>query len=269
MVATAHSPGLVGRQRELAVLDRLLADARTGRGAVLVVQGDPGAGKTALLEYAASAGDDFHVIRAAGAEGEEDLDYAVLQQLCLPIIELSTRLPDPQREALDVAFGRSSGHAPSPFLVGLAVLSLLSETAEQQPLFCVVDDAQWLDGATAQALAFVARRLLAERIVLAFATREPGAGFARFPQLRIDPLGRRDARTLLDSVLPARLDEPVLERIVAETGGNPLAILELPQGLTPAQLAGGFGLPAALSAQNCRSFLISALWESSLPPMTR
>ena len=140
-------------------------------------------------------------------------------------------------QALDVAFGRSAGHAPSPFLVGLAVLSLLSDAAEQQPLFCVVDDAQWLDGATARALAFVARRLLAERIVLAFATRDAAAGFARFPQLRVDPLGRRDARALLESVLAARLDEPVLERIVAETGGNPLAILELPRGLTPAQLA--------------------------------
>jgi DNA-binding CsgD family transcriptional regulator len=246
MVASARAEGLLGRQRELAVLERLLGSARGGHGAVLVVHGDPGVGKTALLEYAAKAGGDFRVVRTAGVDGEEELDYAALQQLCSPILELSRNLPDPQREALDVAFGRSAGHAPNPFLVGLAVLSLLSDAAEEQPLFCVVDDAQWLDSATARVLAFVARRLLAERIVLAFATRNAGAGFARFPQLRVEPLGRRNARALLESVLAARLDEPVLERIVAETGGNPLAILELPRGLSPAQLAGGFGLPAAL-----------------------
>ena len=175
-----------------------------------------------------------------------ELDYAALQQLCSPLLEFSERLPDPQRDALGVAFGLSAGQAPSPFLVGLAVLGLLSEAAEQQPLLCVVDDAQWLDDASARALAFVARRLLAERIALAFATRDVGSGLARFPQLRVDPLGRRDARALLESVLAARLDESVLEQIVAETGGNPLALLELPRGLTPAQLAGGFGLPAAL-----------------------
>ena len=246
MVTASHAQVLVGRQRELAVLERLLATARAGHGAVLVVQGDPGVGKTALLEHAATAGADFRVLRAAGVEGEKELDHAALQQLCAPILELSAHLPGPQREALDVAFGRSPGHVPSPFLVGLAVLSLLSDAAEEQALFCVVDDAQWLDGATARALAFVARRLLAERIVLAFATRNAAGGLARFPQLQVDPLGRRDARALLESVLAARLDEPVLERLVAETGGNPLAILELPQGLTPAQLAGGFGLPAAL-----------------------
>ncbi len=246
MVASARAEGLLGRQRELAVLERLLATARAGHGAVLVVYGDPGVGKTALLECAVKAGEDFRVVATAGVEGEEELDYASLQQLCSPILELSRHLPDPQREALDVAFGRSAGQAPSPFLVGLAVLSLLSDAAEEQPLLCVVDDAQWLDGATARVLAFVARRLLAERIVLVFATRDAGAGFAHFPQLRVGPLGRRSARALLESVLAARLDEPVLERIVAETGGNPLAILELPRGLSPAQLGGGFGLPAAL-----------------------
>ena len=246
MVVRVQVERLVGRQRERAVLERLLDTARDGRGAVLVVHGDPGVGKTALLEYAVEAGEDFRVVRAAGVEGEMELDYAALQQLCSPILEFSERLPDPQRDALDVAFGLSAGQAPSPFLVGLAVLGLLSEAAEQQPLLCVVDDAQWLDGASARALAFVARRLLAERIALVFATREVGGGWARFPQLRVEPLGRRDARALLESVLAARLDESVLERIIAETGGNPLALLELPRGLTPAQLAGGFGLPAAL-----------------------
>ena len=246
MVVSAQAGGLLGRRRERAVLERLLDTARGGHGAVLVVHGDPGVGKTALLQYAVEAGQDFRVVRTAGVEGEMELDYAALQQLCSPILEFVERLPDPQRDALGVAFGLSAGQAPSPFLVGLAALGLLSEAAEQQPLLCLVDDAQWLDDASARALAFVARRLLAERIALAFATRDVGSGLARFPQLRVDPLGRRDARALLESVLAARLDESVLERIVAETGGNPLALIELPRGLTPAQLAGGFGLPAAL-----------------------
>jgi DNA-binding CsgD family transcriptional regulator len=220
--------------------------ARNGHGSVLVVHGDPGVGKTALLDYAVEAGEDFLVARAVGVEGEIELDYAALQQLCSPILVLMERLPDPQRDALSVAFGLSAGPTPSPFLVGLAVLGLLSEAAEQRPLLCVVDDAQWLDGASARALAFVGRRLLAERVALVFGTRDVGGGWARFPQLRVDPLGRRDARALLELVLPARLDESVLEQIIAETGGNPLALLELPRGLTPAQLAGGFGLPAAL-----------------------
>jgi DNA-binding CsgD family transcriptional regulator len=246
MVTRAPAVKLLGRQRERAVLERLLDTARDGHGAVLVVHGDPGVGKTALLEYAVEAGQDFRVVRAAGVEGEMELDYAALQRLCSPILEFIERLPDPQRNALEVAFGLSAGQAPSPFLVGLAVLGLLSEVAEQQRLLCVVDDAQWLDGASARSLAFVAHRLLAERIALAFATRELGSGLARFPQLHVEPLGRRDARALLESALAARLDEAVLEQIIAETGGNPLALLELPRGLSPAQLAGGFGLPAAL-----------------------
>jgi DNA-binding CsgD family transcriptional regulator len=246
MVVTAHTGRLLGRQRERAVLERLLDTARDGHGSVLVVHGDPGVGKTALLEYAVGAGEGFRVVRTAGVEGDMELDYAALQQLCSPILEFLERLPAPQQDALGVAFGLGVGQAPSPFLVGLAVLGLLSEAAELQPLLCVVDDAQWLDGASARALSFVARRLLAERIALAFGTREVGGGVARFPQLRVEPLGRRDARALLESVLAARLDESVLERIIAETGGNPLALLELPRGLTPAQLAGGFGLPAAL-----------------------
>jgi DNA-binding CsgD family transcriptional regulator len=246
MVVTAQAQRLLGRQRERLVLERLLDTAREGHGALLVVHGDPGVGKTALLEHAVEAAEDFRVVRTAGVEGEMELDYAALQRLCAPILEFCERLPDPQRDALTVAFGLSAGPAPSPFLVGLAALGLLSDAAEQQPLLGIVDDAQWLDDASAQVLAFVARRFVAERIALAFATRELGSGLARFPQLHVEPLGRRDARALLESVLAARLDEPVLERILAETGGNPLAILELPRGLTPAQLAGGFGLPAAL-----------------------
>jgi DNA-binding CsgD family transcriptional regulator len=237
---------LFGREREIAVLAQLLNTVREGHGAVLMVDGESGVGKTALLEYASRAAQDFRVVRTAGVEGEMELDYAALQQLCSPLLEYGDRLPDPQRDALDVAFGRSAGQAPNPFFVGLAVLGLLAEAAEQQPVLCVVDDAQWLDGASTRALALIARRLLAERVALIFATRSVSNGLARFPQLRVGPLGRRDARALLESVLPARLDESVLERIVAETGGSPLALLELPRGLSPAQLAGGFGLTAAL-----------------------
>ena len=240
MVVSAHAGRLLGRQRERAVLERLLDTARNARGAVLVVHGDPGVGKTALLEYAVEAGKDFRVVRTAGVEGEMELDYAALQQLCSPILEFTERLTDLQRDALGVAFGLSAGQAPSPFLVGLAVLGLLSEAAERGSRCCAWSTTQRLDGGSARALAFVARRLLAERIALAFATRDVGTGLARFPELRVDPLGRRDARVLLESALAARLDESVLDRIVAETGGNPLALLELPRGLTPAQLAGGF-----------------------------
>jgi DNA-binding CsgD family transcriptional regulator len=237
---------LLGRQRQQAVLERLLETAREGRGGVLVVHGDPGVGKTALLEYALDTAKDFRVLGTSGVEGETELDYAALQQLCSPLLAHFERLPDPQRDALGVAFGLRPGRPPSPFMVGLAVLGLLSEAAEERPLLCMVDDAQWLDDASGAALAFVARRLLAERVALMFATREVGRRLLRFPELPVDPLGRRDARALLESILPARLDAPVLERIVAETGGNPLALLELPRGLTPAQLAGGFDLPAAL-----------------------
>ena len=246
MVVTAHAGRLLGRQRERAVLERLLNTARDGHGAVLVVHGEPGVGKTALLDWAVEKGEDFRVVRAAGVEGEMELDYAALQQLCSPLLEFSECLPDPQRDALGVAFGIDAGEAPNPFLVGLAALGLLSEAAEQQPVLCVVDDAQWLDGASARALTFVAQRLLAEQIALAFSTRSTNGDLARLPQIRVEPLGHRDARALLESVLVARLDESVLERIVTETGGNPLALLELPRGLTPGQLAGGFGLPAAL-----------------------
>ena len=246
MVEGAESRRLFGRQREIAVLERLLNTAREGHSGVLVVDGESGVGKTALLEYASDATPDFRVVRTAGVEGEMELDYAALQQLCSPLLEYSDRLPDPQRDALDVAFGRSAGQVPNPFFVGLAVLGLLSEAAEQQPLLCLVDDAQWLDGASTRALALIARRLLAEGVALILATRSVSNGLARFPHLRVGPLGRHDARALLESALPARLDESVLERIVAETGGTPLALLELPRGLSPAQLAGGFGLTSAL-----------------------
>ena len=236
---------LLGRQREREVLDRLLDGVRGGRGGVLVVHGEAGVGKTALLEYAVAAAREFRIARTFGVEAEMELPFAAVQQLCSPFFELMERLPKPQHEALGVAFGLSTGPPPNPFLVGLAVLALLAEAAAEQPLICLVDDAQWLDGASARTVAFVARRLLAEKIALVFAAREMGDALAGLPQLHVGPLGRRDARALLELVLPAPLDEQVLERVVAEARGNPLALLELPRGLTPAQLAGGFGLPAA------------------------
>jgi len=247
---------LVGRKRERAVLDRLLEGARGGDGGVLVVHGEPGVGKTALLEYAIEAGHDYRVARTSGVEGEMELPFAALQQLCSSFLELQERLPQAQCDALGVAFGLIAGPPPNPILVGLAVLGLLSEATEDGPLLTVVDDAQWLDAGSARALMFVARRLLAEKIALVFATRELGSALTRLPELRVEPLGHRDARSLLESILPAPLDERVLNRIVDETGGNPLALLELPRGLTPTQLAGGFGLPAnaPLSASIEESF---------------
>jgi DNA-binding CsgD family transcriptional regulator len=256
MVTRAAAVQLLGRQRERDVLDRVLEAARDGHGGVLAVYGEPGVGKTAMLNYAIEAAPDFRVARTVGVEGEMELPFAAIQQLCSPSLELMEHLPDPQRDALEVALGLSAGQPPNPFLVGLAVLNLLSEAAGEQPLLCVVDDAQWLDRASARVLASVARRLLAEKIAMVFGAREPLDAFAGFAELHVEPLGRRDARALLESVLPARLDERVMERIVVETRGNPLALLELPRGLTPGQLAGGFGLPAAmaLSARIEQSF---------------
>src|SRR3984885_4676010 len=240
---------LLGRERERGGFDRLLDGARSGRGGVLVVHGEAGVGKTALLQYAAEAGRGFRIAQMSGVEAEMELPFAAAQQLCAPFFELMARLPPAQHDALAVAFGLigDPAHpAPNLFLVGLAVLGLLAEAAVEQPLVCVVDDAQWLDSVSARTLAFVARRLLAEKIALVFATRALGDALDGLPELRVGPLDRRDARALLESVLPARLDEPVLERIVAETHGNPLALLELPRGLSASQLAGGFGLPQAM-----------------------
>jgi DNA-binding CsgD family transcriptional regulator len=248
LLSLARLPGklLVGRERERRVLDRLLEAAASGHGGVLVVRGEPGVGKSALLEYAHEAGREFRFARTFGVESEMELPYAAVQQLCLPILDLIEHVPEPQRDALGVAFGLHAGPTPNPYLVGLAILGLLSQAAEERPLLSVIDDAQWLDRASGQVLAFVARRLLAEKIAVVFATREPNDTLAGLPDLGVESLGYRDARALLESVLPSRLDERVLDRIVVETRGNPLALLELPRGLTPAQLAGGFGLPAAV-----------------------
>ena len=245
MASEGPAEVLHGRRVERAVLRGLLEAVRGGQSRVLVVRGEPGVGKTALLESAIASASGFRVMRAVGVESEMELAFAALQQLCAPLLDRLERLPVPQRDALGVAFGRRAGDAPDRFLVGLAVLSLLSEAAEEQPLLCVVDDAHWLDRASAQALVFVARRLLAESVALVFSTREAGDELEGLPSLVVEGLRNGDARALLGLVLRVPLDERVRERIVAETHGNPLALLELPRGLTPAELAGGFGLPDA------------------------
>jgi len=238
-------PALLNREDERAVLNGLLEDLRSGRGRVLVVRGEAGVGKSALLEYVTAAAADMRVIPAAGVESEMELAFASLHQLCGPLLDRLADLPAPQRDALQIAFGLRAGAAPDRFLVGLAVLTLLAEVAEDRPLLCVLDDAQWLDRASAQVLTFAARRLLAEPVGLIFAAREPGEQFRGLAELEVRGLADKDARRLLRSVVGFRLDERVLDRILAETNGNPLALLELPQGLGPAQLAGGFGLPGA------------------------
>src|SRR6201987_1677709 len=249
MVTEGPAEVLHGRRVEREALGRLLDAVRAGRSRVLVVSGEPGVGKTALVESAITSASAFRVVRAVGVESEMELAFAALQQLCAPMLDRLDRLPAPQQHALGVAFGLRPGDPPDRFLVGLAVLSLLAEVAEEQPLVCVVDDAQWLDRASAQSLVFVARRLLAESVALVLATRDPSEELKGFPGLVVEGLRNGDARALLGSVLGVPLDDRVRERIVAETRGNPLALLELPRGLTPAELAGGFGLldPPGLS----------------------
>ena len=213
---------------------------------MLVVRGDPGVGKTVLLDYLVSRAPGCRLARAVGVQSEMELAFAGLHQLCAPMLDHLEGLPVPQREALRIAFSMSAGPPPDRFVVGLATLSLLSEVAGEQPLLCVIDDEQWLDHASAQALGFVARRLAAEPVGLVFAARVPGAELAGLPELAVEGLGESDARALLDAALAGPLDTRVRDRIVAETQGNPLALLELPRGLTPAELAGGFGLPSAM-----------------------
>src|SRR5215469_13703685 len=210
-------PALLDRQRERAVLDGFLGDLRSGRGRALVVRGEAGVGKSALLEYVTGAAADMRLVRAAGVESEMELAFAGLHLLCGPLLDRLEGLPPPQRDALGVAFGLREGAAPDRFLVGLAVLTLMSEVAGERPLLCLVDDAQWLDQASAQVLAFVARRLLADPVGLIFAARDPGEQLGGLPDLEVRGLVDRDARALLGSVVPFRLDEGVRDRIVAET----------------------------------------------------
>jgi DNA-binding CsgD family transcriptional regulator len=237
---------LRGRRDQCAQVDGLLAGARAGRSGVLMLGGEAGVGKTALLEHAIAAASDLTVVRVVGVESEMELAFAGLHQLCSPMLDRLERLPKPQRDALETTFGLSRGAVPDRFIVGLAVLSLLSEVAEERPVLCVVDDAQWLDRASAQALAFAARRLLAEPVAMLFAAREPSDQFTGLPELVLEGLRGVDARELLGSVISGPVDERVVDQVIAEARGNPLALLELPRALSPAQWAGGFGLLNAL-----------------------
>src|SRR5580700_434675 len=270
MSAPVSARRLLGRRRECAALDELVASVRAGPSRALVLRGEAGAGKSALLEYLVQRASGCAMARAVGVESEMELAYAGLQQLCAPFVDRLERLPGPQRDALGTAFGLRNGAAPDRFLVGLAVLSLLSDIAEQRPLVCVMDDAQWLDAASAQALASVARRLGAESVGLVFAVREPGdeRHFEGLPELAVGGLDDREARELLATVVAGPLDERVRDRIVAETRGNPLALLELPRGRTPAELAGGFGLSGgpAMPGRIEQSFRERL---APLPPSTR
>jgi DNA-binding CsgD family transcriptional regulator len=237
---------LMDRRAERRVLDNVVEAVRAGESQALVVHGDAGVGKTALLDDLAGRTSGCRLARTAGVQSEMELPFAGVHQLCAPMLDQLECLPVPQRDALRTAFGMSEGPAPDRFLVGLAVLGLLSEVAAERPLVCLVDDQQWLDFASALVLAIAARRLGAESVGLIFATRVPGDHLAGLPELAIGGLPEADARELLDSVLPGGLDSRVRDQIVAETRGNPLALLELPRGLTPAELAVGLELPGAV-----------------------
>jgi hypothetical protein len=243
MAATLAS-GFLDRTSEREVLDRLLAHVREGQSAVLVIRGEAGIGKTALLRYAARHASGFRVVQVMGAEAEMELPFAGIHQLCAPVLDQLDALPQPQRDALNVALGLASGDVPDRFLVGVAVLGLLSAAAEERPLLCLVEDSQWLDDASGLILGFVARRLLGESVAMVVAVREPNTGrdFDGLPELLLRGLAQEDARTLLMRAVPGGLDDRVRDRIVAETRGNPLALLDLPGSMSAAELAGGFEL---------------------------
>jgi DNA-binding CsgD family transcriptional regulator len=246
-MAAPLASGLLDRTSEREVLDELLAQVRAGQSGVLVIRGEAGIGKTALLRYAARHAGGFRVAQVTGVEAEMELPFAGIHQLCVPLLDHLEALPQPQKDALNVALGLASGDVPERFLVGLAVLGLLSAEAENRPLLCLVEDAQWLDDASGLILGFIARRLLAESVAIVVSVREPSNrhDFRGLPELIVRGLPEEDARTLLSRAAPGRLDERVRDRIVAETRGNPLALLDLPGSMSEAELAGGFALPAA------------------------
>ncbi|MCU1502178.1 MAG: hypothetical protein JWM12_1532, partial [Ilumatobacteraceae bacterium] len=221
---SAQIPMLRGRRDERAVLVGLLEDTRAGRSGVLVLRGEAGIGKTALLEHAIQSASDVRILRAVGVESEMELPFAALHQLCAPVHDFIDRLPAPQREALEITFGLGAGATPDRFLVALANLSLFSEAAQERPLLCVIDDAQWLDRASAQVLGFVARRVLAEPVALLFAARETSDAFADLPELLVEGVDDAEARKLLASVIAGPLDDRVADQLVAEARGNPLAL---------------------------------------------
>ncbi|GGL02959.1 transcriptional regulator [Sphaerisporangium melleum] len=242
---------LRGRHRELAELDGLMGRARAGHSGALVVSGEAGVGKTVLLDQMASrAVAGVRVERIVASESEMELAYAGLHQLCGHMMGSAGRLPAPQREAIEAAFGLRQGSAPSPFLVGLALLGLLTEAAGGRALLCLVDDAQWLDEASARAVAFAARRLDAEGIALVLAMRTVGEAFAGLPQLVVEGLGHDDARELLRLAVPGGLDRRVRDQLIAEARGNPLALRELPRALSPAEIAGGFALTGSMPLES-------------------
>ena len=234
---------LIGRRAECALLDQLIGSVRSGVSRALVVHGEAGVGKSALLEYLAGQALGYRVIRSSGVQSEMELPFAGLHQLCAPLLDRLDDLPVPQRAALRTAFGLDAGPTPDRFVVGLAGLNLLSDVAQERPLLCLVDDYQWLDRASAQVLAFIARRLGTESVGLVFATRGVSSDLAGLAEVAVGGLAAAEAGALLDSVLAGPVDTRVRDQLVAETRGNPLALLELPRGFTPAQLAGGFGLP--------------------------
>ncbi len=263
---------LLDRRNECQILDRLVADIRAGESRALVIRGDAGIGKTQLLEYILGQAADCRTAHAAGIETERELAYGALHSVCAPMLDRLGRLPEPQQQALGAAFGLNAGRAPDRFMIGLAVLGLFGEVARDRPLLCVVDDAQWLDQASAQVLAFTARRLLAESVAMVFAVREGPERpevpeLAGLAELKVDGLPDDAARTLVASAYSGPIDDQVLKRIIAESHGNPLALLELPRGFTPMELAGGLGLSRiALPHRIEESFRRQI---ATLPPATR
>jgi hypothetical protein len=241
--------GLRGRDSECEALRGLISTVRAGSCGVLVLRGEAGVGKSALLSYLSEQAQGFRCVEVAGVESDMELAFAGLQQLCAPLIDRLDHLPEPQREALNVAFGRTGGPAPDRFLVGLAVLSLMAAASADQPVLCIVDDAQWLDQVSVQTLAFVARRLLAEPVALVFAARDSGAEvLAGLPEIPVKGLSDEAARDLLESVMLGGIDPRVRDRIIAETRGVPLAILEVPRSITATELAGGFWISGKRSS---------------------
>jgi AAA ATPase domain len=256
----ADPSGVVGRAAELESLGELLGGARKRRSGVLVVRGEAGIGKSVLLDFAAARAEGFNVMRVSGVESEVELPYAALQQLCRPFIDRVPALPAPQRAALLTAFGLDAGSPPNRFLVGLAALQLLAGLAEEQPVLAIVDDAQWLDRVSVQTIEFVARRLLAEQIVLLIAERDaPDRGdFLGLPEMRLQGLGNAEAAVLLGSVMSGPTDPRVRERVLAESHGNPLALLELPRTWTSAELVEGLADGRESGRRVCEAVAIAA-----------
>jgi DNA-binding CsgD family transcriptional regulator len=269
-MAVARGPGFVGRTTERGRIDGLLAKVRGGESEGLVIRGEPGIGKTAMLHYAARQASGFRLAQLAGVEAEMELPFSAVHQLVAAMPDHLDAIPPPQREALAVALGEKVGNPPERFLVDLALLSLLAAVADERPVLCLVDDAQWLDAASAQAVGFVARRLRAESVAILLAVREPtdGHDFDGLSELTLEGLADQDAATLLESAVPGRLDDHIAERIVAETRGNPLALLELPSRMSPAELAGGFTLSEATELPTrMESHFLDRVRE--LPPATQ